>query len=199
MADYYYEVRVSIVCGGQFSQIVHNFVIDLATPPDDVTAARQLRDTLDDGGVASYFQKLRNCLSEDAFISAVRVRQVGPTGGNTVTIAFEPADLPGLVAEPIAPLQVAGCVIFVNSVDPDRTGRTFVPGVPQTYCDGSRWTSAAVVAYQAFGDRLIGGFTAALGTFNAVMLDRATKTGPVIDGCYVSPKLGTQRRRELPV
>lgn len=199
MANYYYELRVSVVAAGQFAQMVFNYVLDAATPPDDFEAATQLVATLDDGGAASWISLLRACMSEDAFVSAVRARQIGPTGGNTRVQVFEPTDLPGTRVSPCAPLQIAGCIIFVNSVDPDRTGRCFVPGVPKSFAVASRWSTTAVNTYQAFGDKVTGGLVAALGTFNAITLDRLLGTGPIIDGCYLSPKIGTQRRRELPV
>jgi len=199
MADYYYELRISIIAGGQFSEMVFHYVLDAATPPDDFEAATQLVATLDDGGAAAWITRLRNCLSQDAFVSAVRARQISPTGGNTRVQVFEPTDLPGTVAEPVAALQIAGCIIFVNSGVPDRTGRCFVPGVPTSFLTGSRWEATAVTAYELFGNRVLGGLVAALGTFNAVTFDRLLNTGPIIDGCYLSPKLGTQRKRELPV
>jgi hypothetical protein len=199
MADYYYELRVSIVCAGNFSQCVFNYVIDLPTPPSDFEAATQLLQALDDGGAASWIEQLRDCLSEDAFISCVRARQVAPTGGNTVHIVFEPTDLPGTVVQPLSALQLAGCIIFVNGTDPDRTGRCFVPGVPVTFADGARWDATAIAEYEGFGNKHSGGLVVALGTFNAVIYDRVAKTGLIIDGCYLSPKIGTQRRRELPV
>jgi len=199
MANYYYELRVSLVAGGQYCQMVFNYVIDLPTPPEDFTAASQLVATLDDGGAASWISLLMLCCSEDVFLSSVRARQISPNGGNTRVIVFEPTDEVGGVAEPVAAMQLAGCIIFVNSVDPDRTGRTFVPGVPKTFLEGSRWTPAAIAAYEAFGNKVTGGLVAPLGTFNAITLDRDTMTGPLVDGCYLSPKPGTQRKRELPV
>jgi len=199
MANYYYELRMSIVAGGQFAQSVFHYVIDLPTPPDDWTAAKDLFLTLDDGGAASFLTRLRNCMSEDAYLSAVRVRQLAPTGGNTFSFVYETTDFPGTILQPCAAFQIAGCIIFVNSVDPDRTGRTFVPGVPKTFVTSSRWTATAVTNYELFGNRVLGGLVGTLGTFNAVTYDRVTKTGPIIDGCYLSPKLGTQRRRELPI
>jgi len=199
MADYYYELRTSIIAGGQFSEMVFHYVLDAATPPDDFEAASQLVATLDDGGASAWITRLRNCLSEDAFVSAVRARQISPTGGNTRVQVFEPTDLPGTVVSPLAALQIAGCVIFVNSIDSDRTGRSFIPGVPTSFLLGNRWDPVAVTAYELFGNRVLGGLVAALGTFNAVTYNRLTELGLLIDGCYLSPKLGTQRKRELPV
>jgi len=199
MALYTYELRVAVNSGGQFSEMVFHYVIDLPTPPDDFEAATQLVDAMDDGGAAAWIQRLRNCMSTEAFVSSVRARQILPTGGNTRVVVFEPTDLPGAVATPVSALQVAGCIIFVNSVDPDRTGRCFVPGVPTSRTSNSRWTATAVTTYELFGNRVAGGLVAALGTFNAVTLDRLTGNGLLIDGCYLSPKIGKQRRREVPV
>jgi len=199
MANYYYEQRVGIMCASQFAEIVLNWVGDLATPPSKTEAAAQLNAIWNVGGGTAPLLLLRSLLSEDCFISSFRCRQISPVGGNTINSVFEQLDFPGLVASPIAAQQVAACIIWVNSATPDRTGRTFIPGIPKSALESSRFTSGYTTAVLAFANRLLGGLTVALGSFNLVTLDRVTKTGPLVENTYLSLKVGTQRRREVSV
>jgi len=199
MANYYYEQRVGIMCASQFAEIVLNWVGDLATPPSKTEAAAQLNAIWNVGGGTAPLFLLRSLLSDECFVSSLRCRQISPAGGNTINSVFEQADFPGLVAEPVTAQQIAACIIWVNGTTPDRTGRTFIPGVYKTAIESSRFTSTYATAVAAFANRLLGGLVVALGTFNLVTLDRVTKTGPIVQNQYLSLKVGTQRRREVSV
>jgi len=199
MANYYYEQRVTVMCASQLAEMVFHWVGDLATPPSKTQAAAQLNAIWEAGGATAPMLLLRSLLSEDCFVSCMRCRQISPVGGNTISQTFQQAAFPGLWAEAISAQQVAACVIWINGVTPDRTGRTFIPGVPKDAIESSRFTSTYQTAVAAFADRLLGGLVVALGTFNLVTLDRVTKTGPIVQNQYLSLKVGTQRRREVAV
>jgi len=199
MANYYYEQRITIMCASQLAEIVLNWVGDLGSPPSKTAAAGQLNAIWEVGGATSPMFLLRSVLSQDCFVSAIRCRQISPVGGNTISQLFQTTTFPGLWAAAIAPQQVAACIIWVNSATPDRTGRTFIPGVPKNAIESSRFVDLYRDAITDFADRLLGGLVVALGTFNLVTLDRLTKTGPIIDNHYLSVRPGTQRRREISV
>lgn len=199
MANYYYEQRLRIMCASQFAECVFNWVGDLATPPSKTEAASQLNSIWEVGGGTAPMFLLRSLLSDECFVSSMRCRQISPAGGNTVSQTFEALSFPGLVASPVTTQQIAACIIWINSVTPDRTGRTFIPGVPNNAIESSRFTSGYATAVATFANRLLGGLVVALGTFNLVTLDRVTKTGPIVENQYLSVKPGTQKRREVSV
>jgi len=199
MANYYYEQRVGIMCASQLAEIVFNWVGDLATPPDKVAVANELNQEWNIGGATAPLLLLRACLSQDCFISSIRARQISPVGGNTSGLIFETGDFPGGIAQPISSQQIAACIIWVNGTTPDRTGRTFIPGIPKTAIESSRFTSGYATSVAAFANRLLGGLVVATGTFELVTLDRVTKTGPIVQNQYLSLKPGTQKRREVAV
>lgn len=199
MANYYYEQRVGIMCASQYAECVFNWVGDLATPPSKTEAATQLNAEWNIGGATAPLFLLRSVLSQDCFISSLRCRQISPVGGNTINSVFELLDFPGLVLSPITSQQIAACIIWVNGTTPDRTGRTFIPGIPKNAIESSRFTSGYRTAIATFANRLLGGLVVTLGTFNLVTLDRVTKTGPLVQNQYLSLRPGTQKRREVSV
>jgi len=139
------------------------------------------------------------CVSDEAYVSSIRAKRIAPTGGNTFPQAFEPADLPGTHASPIKAMQIAGCIIWVPTVSGSKTGRNFIPGVPDDGVEKSRWLAPYGGDIDTFIQQHIVGFTIAAGTMLPVVYDRLTSTGDVIADGYLSPKLGTIRKRELPI
>ena len=169
------------------------------TQPDDYLLAVQLVNALITPGAANWMAKLRGMLSDDAYVSSVRVRRVGPVGGNEAAVVFTTTDNVGSLSSPIHAQQIAGCLIWISETTPGRTARNFIPAVPVVALDSSRWS----VPYKGLADIFIAthtvGFSVAAGIFLPVIYDRIVKTGPVVDGGYLSPLVGTQRKREIPV
>lgn len=195
-----YELRVSVIDGGQRGQCVFHYQHDNTDDENDYVLADLLTGQLDVGAPAtSWMYHFRNCLSEDAYVSFVSARRVAATGGNADPQRFLPAAFPGLQAFEAHAQQVAGCIIWLSSTDMDKTGRTFMPAVPENFLESSRWTSAGNTFYAAFITKFLTGISTAEGGFFPVIYDAAAKTGRLISDGYLSPKVGTQRRREVPL
>lgn len=199
MANEYYQLSVGINAAGQYSEL--DFVYRIADPtePDDFVVASQLVAVLDDGVALSWIRRLFDCMSADCFLSSVRAKRVAPNGGNTASAIFEATDVIGDLSGDLGTQQTSGCLIWVNETDPDRTGRNFLPGVPEDMVDAGRFDIVYKTAIGLFVAKHITGFTVAAGIFLPVTFDRVTKTGLVVQDGYLSPRPGRQRRRELPI
>lgn len=195
-----YELKVGFECAGQYAACIFNLRVDNISNVDDYTVAKQIRESLDDGVPPNrWTDKLCACLSQNSFISSVAAKRFDPTGGNSSPQAFEPADFPGAVAEDMHTGQVSGVCVWLADTDTGNTGRTFLPGVPETFLESSRWTGDAQTAYDEFIARHILGFNVAAGECVPVIYTRETTTSRQITQGYLSQKAGTQRRREKPI
>lgn len=201
MAIETYEVVTSFIIEGQYAAIVNHFTGEEDGTGDDFLRAQHLVDALI-GGAPDWPLNLAACLAEDCFISSMRARRVSAGGGNTAVRVFATDDYPGSFGGECEPQQVAGCVIWVSSsLSVQATGRTFLPGVSESATENARFNAAYLAAVQAWVDGWIAGvavtgFTA--GMFMSIF-NRVTLAAHTISYGYVSPKVGTQRRRLVPV
>lgn len=199
MANEFYQLDVGFSCAGQFAMCVFHYRIADPTEPDEYVVAEQLIDALDDGGATAWILRLMQMISQDAFFSSARARRVFPAGGNMAGQAFGPMEFPGAVPVEIHTQQVAACLIWVSDGTPGKTGRNFIPGVPESALVSSRWQAAFQALADTFIAKHLTGFSVAAGIFLPVIYDRVAHTGIVPDNGYLTPLVGTQRRRELPV
>lgn len=199
MANEYYELDIGFSCAGQFAMCVFHYRIADPSNPDDFEVAQQLINALDDGGATSWLFRLAEMMSDEAFISSARAKRVFPSGGNMAGTTFETTDFPGQITSPIHTQQVAACLIWVADGTPGVSGRNFIPGVPENALLSSRWESAFQTIANTFIAKHLTGHSVAAGIFLPVIYDRVAHNGPVPDNGYLSPLVGTQRRREVPV
>jgi len=200
VANEYYAVQLGFVSAGNFALCELHYRIVNPTEPNEWRVAQQLiEEIIGSPSPSTWLADLLACMSQDAFVSSVRARRVAPGGGNTAVQSFEPSDFPGTNASNIEAVQTASCVIWIPTVSPSKTGRTFIPGVGEDMLAQSRWDAGQIVAIDAFVATHIVGFSIAAGTMLPVVYDRLTSTGDVISDGYLSPKIGTIRKRELPV
>jgi len=200
MANEYYQLDLGLNCAGQFAMCVFHYVIADPTNPNEFEVAGQLVTALETGGPpVSWISKLQVILSNEAFISSARAKRVAPTGGNTAGQAFLPTDFPGDELSPIHTQQIAAVVIWPNDTEADAFGRNFIPGIPESALVAGRWEGPFQTLVDAFITKHVVGHTVAAGIFLPVVFNRTTHLGDVINAGYLSPKVGTQRRREVPV
>lgn len=200
MANEYYAAQVGINCGGQHALCEFHYRIVNPTEPNEFLVANQLVEELADISVAgTWMLNLLACISSECFVSSIRAKRVAPSGGNTFPQAFEPTDLVGGNATTIKALQIASCIIWVPTISGSKTGRNFIPGVPDDALASSRWDASQIAAIDAFVAQHIVGFAIAAGTMLPVVFDRLLGTGDVIADGYLSPKVGTIRQREVPI
>jgi len=196
MATHYFALETRFFCSGQLAACVFNYKIQDPTTTDDFLLASQLVAAIDDGGAASWVLKLMQCMSNQALLSTVRARQFQPTQGNTAVAVFQATDYPGAIASGINTQQIAACINWIPTTTGPAMGRNFLPGVPENALESSRWEDAYIDIIQAFIDQHLTGFSVAAGIFLPIVWDRENEIASSIDDGYLSPKVGTQRRRE---
>jgi hypothetical protein len=138
-------------------------------------------------------------MSNDGYVSYFSARKLSPTGGNSANLQIEPSQYPGLVSADIHTQQTCGCIIWASALKPENTGRTFLPAVPKTFLESSRWQPAAYTAYDAFVEKHVTGFSILSGVLLPCIYDRTLLSGRNIAHGYLSPKPGTLRKREKPL
>ena len=200
MAIETYELRVAFKANFQPMECVFHDRIDNTGDEKSWIVAEQLLDALQAGVSPNiWFERLLTCMSADCWISYLSAIRVGPNGGNSTDTRPDAETLVGTVSEPMHAEQLSGCVIWISETEPENQGRNFLPGVPETFLEASRWTTDAKAAYQSFITFHLAGFSLAAGLALPAIFDRVAKTSRVIANGYLSPKPGTQRRREKPL
>jgi hypothetical protein len=193
-----YECTLSGILTGQFVQTV--FAVDYnntATQPP-FFAAKDIGDQLSAAG--EFIELFVNCLPSSYRVTSLRVRRVGPTGGPTaIALAGGMAETTGQRGPNISAAQVNPLIILIPTVASNKTGRIFMPGVDEDDIDDMVLVAGLVTAYQALITYMVAGTTIAGGAIAFGVLRRATKVVDPLDAGYISPLIGTQRRRLKPV
>jgi hypothetical protein len=90
-------------------------------------------------------------------------------------------------------------MIWTNAEEPDVTGRSFIPGVSQSDIAGGRFSTDFYTRANDFIARHQVGLNISAGIAYFGIYQRVPQTILNITGGYLSPKVGTQRRREVPL
>lgn len=196
MATLYFEAAARFFAAGQFCECVFHYQIVDPSTTDDFLLAGQLVAAIDDGAALSWVQKLQNMMSDQCFLSTFRARQFAPTGGNTAVAVFANDDFVGAIASPINTQQIAACINWLPTSAGPKMGRNFIPAVPESMLLSSRWVFGFETAAEEFILKHLTGFSVAAGIFLPIVWNREDEVGTVISDGYLSPKPGTQRRRE---
>lgn len=200
MATEYFQANVRAICGGQRAELVTHWRIIDPTETNEWELARQLIVALiTDGGANNWCERLSDCMSVESFLSSITCKRVAPTGGNTAVNVFTPTAFVGEVAGELSPQQNAGCIIWSSFTDPQATGRNFIYGVAEASIVQGTPTDAYRTLIETLITKWIPGFSVSGGVFEPVIYDRVAKTGRLINNGYLSPIVGVQRRREVPV
>lgn len=198
MAVEVYEATVSGTLAGQFVQTVLHTNLDNASLDSPFMAASAIAtDMLAPGGSVALFLL---ALPSDYSPTSLRVRRVAPTGGPTSIrlAAFFPSPTGGRTGE-ISSAQVNPVVVWIPTTAPAKTGRVFLPGVSEADIDEMSLTQPLITAILAFANSWGSPQTAGANTMTGCVFRRLPKLGDNIAAAYVSPLIGTQRRRLRPV
>lgn len=197
-----YEVQLH---GGIVGQPVYNilhFQLDELAIDNPVLAARALLDELGDGtGAGEYTKLFLDCLPENYFLLSTRARRITSGGGPTVTKTFPiipgnrtgDSDVSGI--GPVGLYHAPGA-----GVENWKTGKIFFPGVSTVDIANNSFTDSLKTAILAFLDlaqtvlALDGGRTA-----QQKIWSRIATLAIEILAQSISGKVGTQRRRYLPL
>jgi len=200
MALQVYEFTPSGILGGQFVQNVLHVEVDETTPENPYTVASEINTFMNGGG--NFVDAWLNMLPEDYKLTSIRCRRVTGTGGPTAIIAGGALSAQdGLRTGAISSAQVSPLIIWVTTNDPDSTGRTFLPGVSEDDVDEMQLVVGLINEIDGFVNFWKGGGTLVGTGFNwgGCIYKRSGDVGDPIMGGYVSPLIGTQRRRLRPV
>lgn len=199
MANEIMEVVVSGHLAGQLVQNVFHFRCQNTAGASPFSYAKNLNDSLI---IASQFLGLYCfCLPEDYIGSSTRIRMIHPVPGPTYysgAAAWEDGNV-GLRPGQISSAQVCPLIIWVPTTLPTKTGRTFLPGVSEDDIDEMIFTSGLQTNLADFMANYISLITMPDIDYEGCIWRRDTSVADVITGAYVSPHIGTQRRRLTPV
>jgi len=195
-----YEAVLSGNLSGQFVQTITHWNVDNAGSVDPYTMAADIAAGL--AGASGWIDALMTVCPAGYTATSVRVRRIS-SGGGATAIILGPAftDSAGDRTGAIQTYQANPCVIWITTTRPDRPGRLFIPGLSETDADAGTYASGFVTAVNSF-------ITASIAVFNTpgsgdpyqlVIWRRSISTHDDVTAGRLSPKIGTQRRRALPV
>lgn len=203
MANEVYSVAISGLLEGQFVQNVLHCQLDNLDGDNDFLVAKSIAAELFPAAPGGLGMLYRDALPIGWIGSACRVRRVGPTGGNSAVTTLDPATYVGGRTGDSVPMTSGPLVVLVGTDPSNATGRIFLPGLSEDDCIEGRVSDAEITAINFLIDDLVAGFqvTPGVTTYDAVwgIYDRVNNTFDTLLGAYVSPKIGTQRRRYIPM
>lgn len=195
-----YELVVSGTLAGQFVQTIWHVNVNNTGSTHPYTMAEDILATLD--ATVSFFDKWCDLLPTSYLITSARCRRILSGGGPTaILLGSALSDSSGNRTGNISSAQVNPVLVWITDPRPDRTGRTFVPGISETDIDAMVYTSPWIAVAQLFITALTGGFTTDTSgdSANFGVYRRILNVSDSIDFGRISPVVGTQRRRLHPV
>lgn len=197
MAREYYDLTVNVNVRGFPMANVFKFFIDDPSVSNEFEVAASIINALPVGaGPTAWMFRYRSLISSQCYVSNILCRRATNGGGNTAEAVLQEDSLPGLATGYVSATQTAGVVIWLNDDVPDKTGRNFIPGTSVDDLDSSRFTADYQTRMTDFIARHIAGFNVSAGTVLPCTWDRTNDIGYQILNGYLSPKVGTMRRRE---
>lgn len=199
MANDTMEVVITGHLAGQLCQNVFHFdTVNVATD-NPFSYAKNLADDLVKAG--GFLGKYVLALPEDYIGSSIRVRQILPTLGPTYygSASTWVDGFTGGRSGEISSAQVCPLVIWVSDNTATKTGRTFFPGVSEDDIDEMKLASGLNTAITTFMTKYIEGGTTSDIAWLGAIYRRGSATNDTIVAGYISPHIGTQRRRLTPV
>jgi len=196
----YYDLEVRVNVAGFPMANTFRMMIEDPSVPNEYFVAKSIIAALEVGaGPTAWLFRYRALMSEDCYISNILCRRASNGGGNTAQAILRPDMLPGLASGGVSASQVAAVAIWLNDDLPALTGRSFIPGVSVEDLDDGRFTTAFSTRFDDFIARHVAGINVSAGIAFFCTFDSQFNVGYKILNGYLSPKVGTQRRRESPL
>jgi hypothetical protein len=195
-----YEVILSGTVSGQFVQNILHCNLDNTADTDPFVVANAILTKIN--GAGQFLQKWCDCLPADYLLTSARCRRVTPAGGPTQI--FLSANLnynSGNRSGNAGVSSNAPLIIWLTTLRPAKTGRTFVPGVSESDVSENTLVAGLLTALAAAATVWRDGFTPASPAYptQGSILRRALHGADDITNFRVSPIVGTQRRRQRPI
>jgi len=193
MANDVHQLIIAGLSAGEFWETVQHYACDATSSTNPVSDSQSLID----GFRANVESELCNAISENTSIFGYKAKRVNNGGGPTV---IEP--VVGVAGQEAGDqLPAANCYCLTSRYSQAgkwRAGRWFIPGIPEGLTTGNGYTAPAIA--------LIADLVIANSSFTSTPRDWAFgvwagATDTFFPPTYVnlSPKIGIQRRRLLPV
>lgn len=199
MAIKNFQSVISMICAGNFAQIVHHWQTDDTGSHSPYALAKDLRDALiSPAAGTSVLDDLCGVLSEDSYVSSVRALQIGVSGAPTAIKLLGVGAYAGIFDGNLDAAQVAGCIIWLTAGNAGLNGRTFVPGVSEEAYENGRPTADYKTAMGAFATTMLATVEGAIQDWELVLRHKPDPTFTAIVHAYLSPDAATQRRRLVP-
>lgn len=193
-----YECTLSGTVAGQFVQTVFHVDYNNTSAQPPFFAAKDIADQL--SAASEFVQLFCAGLPDTYFATSLRVRRVGPTGGPTaIVLGTAMSVAQGALGGEISSAQVNPLIILIPKTASQKTGRIFMPGISEDEIANMVLSSGVLTAYNDLITYMVAGTTIAGGAIAFGVYRRATKVVDLLDAGYVSPLIGTQRRRLRPV
>lgn len=192
MANDVYQLVMRGNCAGQFWETVQHYETTVAVAPDPVAVA----DRLITGFITSIQGLVADLLATDNEITSYSAKRVNNGGSPTTMRPITP--VAGAVAGTSATAAVAYLIVgeYVHG-GRFRTGRWFLPGIPEANLVGNGYTAGAIAdAGTLISDNSAFTQTPDIFTWGVWSRTHGIFTAPVY--AHLSPKVGVQRRRLLP-
>jgi len=193
MANDVHMIIIAGRCNGQFWECVQHFEANVASAADPVVGSNNLIA----GFKTTVEADMLEMLSEDCEVIGYKAKRVNNGGGPTVMVPQAAAT--GQVGAQSLPSSMGYCFVQrYSQMGKWRTGRMFVPGIPESFSDGNEYTTTAITLAAAFLTLMLsfsnGGINYTWGTW-------AGKTNTFFPPAYaaLTQKMGVQRRRLLPL
>lgn len=200
MAAETYECILSGTLAGQFVQNILHAGVDNTASTDPFTVAGALLTEFN--SVSKLIPKWLDCLPDPYTLTSVRVRRILPTGGPTnILLQGSISGSIGTRTGNTSVVSNAPLLIWLSSLRPSKTGRTFLPGVSESDVDNNVLDGGLVAAMESLGAYWSAGGTLASPSYNwdGQIYRRAVAAGDAISHYRVSPIIGNQRRRQRPI
>jgi len=193
MANDVYQLVMRGNCAGQFWETVQHYQSGVSTAADPVVAALNLID----GFQAAVETNILSVLAADNELTGYSAKRVNNGGSPTVMTPITP--VAGGVAGTSATSAIAYLIVSEYTFGGHfRTGRWFIPGIPETNLVGNGYTAGAILDMaDVIGNN--SGFTSGGDTFTWGTWSRTHSLFHVPVYAHLSPKVGVQRRRLTPV
>jgi len=192
-----YQLVILGTCAGEFWETVQHWEGNLASGADPVGAASALIS----GFVATPQATMLELMAADTFITGYKCKRVNNGGSPTVLLPQTP--VAGSAAGTSATSATCCTIISwfqhtIGSVTKFKTGRWFIPGLPESELVGNHLSAGQISALAAFISDFStissSPYTFPFGTWSPTYTLMFHPT-------YIAPsnKIGIQRRRLLPV
>jgi len=193
-----YQLVPTFSGAGQIWQNVMHFKLSEAGSGTTLAYSQALGDSFE----SDILPDMLNCLSGEATLKSLKVKKISGLGGPTSIRLYAAGAQVGARGTPIG--NTAECIVATFSAYlnlKNVTGKIYLAGLADGDIIDNSFATDLLGAVQAFQITLTNTLTlaGALGSADFTIYNAATGTDAIPSGSSIAPRIGTQKRRLLPV